>query len=140
MGNFDFAYSLIDGGNTPPATIMAPVATTQTLVVGDLVVLSSGQVAKASASITSVFGVMAEASTTQTAGTLVKVYPIMPGQVWRATADAAATSHVLAAFAYDINSNQTVDVGDNSGGCIVILKLGDATTDVYVMFTATDLA
>lgn len=140
MAKFEFAYSLY-GNNVTPAVHKFPVATTQTVVVGDLVYLSSGQVTKAGNSTTSVLGVMAEDSDGATAGTLVKVYPILPGQVWRATADADATSHVLAAQAYDINATtQTVDVGDNSGGCITILKLGDSTTEVYVMFTAFDLA
>lgn len=138
MGNFDFAYSLA-GGNHPPAVQKYPVAAAQTLVVGDLVVLSSGQVTKATASIADVLGVMAQASTTATAGTLVEVYVINPWQVWRATADADASSVVLTNGKMDINTNQTVDVADTTGGCILIHKTGDAVTDVYVSFTETAL-
>lgn len=134
MGNFEFAYSLL-GDNQPPAVQEFPVATTQTLVVGDLVYLSSGQVTKAAGDLADPLGVMAEASDGATAGTMVKVYVIHPWQVWRATADAAATSAVLGGGKYDLNADQTVDVGDSSNGCVLIHKTGDTTTDVYVSFT-----
>lgn len=133
-GHFEFAYNL-DGSNEPPAVQEAPVATTQTLVVGDLVVLSSSQIAKASASVALPFGVMAENSTLATAGTMVKFYVLHPLQVWRAVADAAATSYILAAKVHDINSDQTVDVGDASAGSIFIWKTGDSTTDAYISFS-----
>lgn len=139
-GKFEFAYNL-DGTNNPPAIHEFPVAATQTLVAGDLVYLSSGQVTVAGASTSTVLGVMAEASSSADAGTMVKVHVAMPGQVWKATADADASSHVLAAKTYDINATtQTVDVGDASNGCILILRTVDSTTDVRVMFTEFDLA
>lgn len=134
MGNFDFAYTLA-GGNEPPAVEKFPVAATQTLVVGDLVVLSSGQVTKAGVDLADPLGVMMEASDGATAGTMVEVAVILPGQVYRATADADATTHVLAGGKYDLNANQTVDVGDSSNGCVLIHKLGDSTTEVFVSFT-----
>ena len=83
---------------------------------------------------------MAESVTTPAANTMVRVQVAAPGQVWRATAGADASLHVLAAKTYDINAGaQTVDVGDNTNGCILILRLGDSTTDVYIMFTEFDL-
>jgi hypothetical protein len=140
MAKFEYAYHLQDDRNTGPAIHPFPVAASQTLKAGDLVFLSSGQVTVAGDTQASVLGVMAEDVTTPAAGTMVRVQVIAPGQVWRATADANATSHVLAAKKYDINATtQTVDVGDASGGCILILKLGDSTTDVYIMFTEFDL-
>ena len=134
MGNFEFAY-MLDGSQGTPAVHPFPVAATQTLVAGDLVVLSSGQVAKASASVAAPFGVMAEASASAAAGTLVRVYPLHPGQVWRAVADADASSVVLTNRTIDINSDQTVDIGDTSAGAIMIVKTGTSVTDVYVTFT-----
>ncbi len=137
---FEYAYHLLDDRQTGPAVEEFPIAASQTLLIGDLVYLSSGQVTICGNSSASVLGVMAESVTTPAAGTLVKVWPIMPGQVWKATANAAATSHVLAAKTYDIAATtQLVDVSDNSGGCIIILKLGESATDVYVMFTQYDL-
>jgi hypothetical protein len=134
MGNFEFAY-MLDGSQGVPAVHKFPVAATQTLEIGDLVLLSSGKVAKAAASIADVLGVMAEDSASQAEGTMVKVYPILPGQVWKATADAAATSVVLTSKLIDINSDQTVDVGDTTNGCISVLKTGTTSTEVYVTFT-----
>lgn len=140
MPKFEFAYSLQDDRNTTPAVHEFPVAATQTLLAGDLVYLSSGKVTIAGASQTSVLGVMAQDSDGAAAGTMVRVHVIAPGQVWKATADADATSHVLAAKTYDINATtQTVDVGDAANGCILILRLGSSTTDVYIMFTEFDL-
>lgn len=134
MGNFEFLRSL-RGDNMPPAIQKFPVAGSQTLVPGDLVVLSSGQIAKASASVAAPFGVMAQTSTTATAATLVEVYPILSGQVWRAVADAAATSVVLGAGTIDINSDQTVDIGDTSNGSIAVLATRSSTTDIEITFT-----
>jgi hypothetical protein len=63
-----------------------------------------------------------------------------PGYVNTATADADAPTHVLAAKVYDINATtQTIDVGDASSGCVLILELADSTTNVNVMFTEFDL-
>lgn len=139
MGNFEFKKSLL-GGNEVPAVKKLPVAGSQTLVVGDLVVLSSGQVAKASASVATVLGVMAQDSASATAGTLVDVYICQPGQVWKAVADADASSDVLAGKTYDINTNQTIDIADSSNGCIQILETVDSNTDVRVVFTSFELA
>lgn len=138
MPNFKFVENL-DGQNSVPVIRSLPVATTQTLVVGDAVVLSSGQVAKASTTFGRCLGVMAEASASQTAGTLVRVYVTTPTQVWRAVATADASSHVLAARTYDLNSSQQVNVSDTSGGSIQIIKTDSSVTDVLIQFTECEL-
>jgi hypothetical protein len=134
MGNFDFAYSLA-GGDDVPALHDFPVAASQTLKVGDLVELSSGQVIKSTGSTALPLGVMAQDSAGATAGTLVRVSPILPGQVWRAVASAAATSAVLGARRYDITAAQRVDVADSANGSMLIVKTGKTSSDVYVTFT-----
>lgn len=137
MPNFEFAYNL-NGGNQPPIAKDFPIAATQTVVDGDLVVLSGGKMAKASASVAAPFAVIAEASDGAAAGTMVRAYPLMPGQVWRAIADADASSIVLGAKTVDINSDQTVDVGDTSAGAIMVVEAdADAPTRVKVVFTKT---
>ena len=136
MGKFEFVYQL-NGTNVPPAVHSFPVAGSQTLLAGDLVVLSSGQVAKASASVAAPFGVMAEDSSGASAGTAVRVYPISPGQVWRATASASASSAVLGSTKYDITAAQLVDIADSTNGSIFIVKTGSSNTEVYVTFTKT---
>lgn len=138
-GKYEFRYDL-SGGNITPTVKSFPVAASQTLLAGDLVINSSGKVAIAGASTASVWGVMAEDSTSQTAGTMVRVYVAKPGQVWNTTADADASSHVMAGKTYDINpTTQTVDVGDTSNGCIQIVETVDSTTDVNVVFNVTEL-
>lgn len=139
MPNFVFRQN-VDGTNNPPSIMKLPVAASQTLVIGDAVVLSSGQLAKGSTTFGRCTGVMAEASTNAAAGTLLEVYITTPSQIWEATASADATSHVLAARTYDLNSSQVVNVADTTGGSIQIVKLGTSTTKVYIQFTACDLA
>lgn len=58
----------------PPAIIEMPVASSETLVKGDAVILSSGLVSIALYDSGTILGVMAEDSTTQATNTLVKVY------------------------------------------------------------------
>ena len=139
MPKFQFEKDLF-GHRSTPVVQLFPVATTQTLVEGDLVYLSSGQVTICGNGSSTVLGLMAEDSTLATAGDLVAVEVAAPGYVYRATADADATSYVLTAKTFDINATtQTVDVGDNSGGCIIILELADSTTNIRIMFTEFDL-
>lgn len=135
MPNYEFD-SRIDGSNGVPATIIAPVAATQTLVPGDLLVLSSNQLIKATASVAAPFGICAQSSTLAAAATMIRVYPIQPGQIWKATSSADATSVVLGANLFDITNTaaQTVDVADATNGSMLILRLGPVVTVVYVSF------
>jgi predicted RecA/RadA family phage recombinase len=138
MAAFEFAQSY-SGENSVPAIAEFPVATTQTLKVGDPVMLGSGKVtAGAAGTFGRALGVMAQDATSLTAGTLVKVYVAKTDQVWKATASANATSHVLAARSYDLTTGGVVDVADTTGGCIQIVRLGASTTEVYVAFAATE--
>lgn len=135
-----FRFVRDEFGDRTPKVGWFPVATTQTLYRGDLVYLSSGQVTIAGNSQTTVLGIMHEDSILADAGDLVPVEIAAPGFVYNATADADATSYVLTAKVFDINATtQTVDVGDNSGGCILIRELADSTTNVNIMFTEFDL-
>lgn len=136
---FKFLYNL-NGTNMSPETVMVPVAATQTLVVGDAVVLSSGKAAKGGGAFGRCLGVMAQDSTTQAAGTLVKIYVTTPSQVWRAVAASSATSGVLGSRTYDLNSSLQVDPADTTGGSIQILKTDASATDVHILFTANELA
>lgn len=139
MGNFDYAYTLA-GADGVPAVHDFPVAANQTLKVGDLVELSGGQVIKSTASAALPLGVMAQESTNAAAGTLVRVAPIVPGQVYRAVSSAGAGSAVLGSRRYDITTAQRVDLADSTNGSILIVKLGRAANEVYVTFTRSALA
>lgn len=140
MGSASFAYSTL-GNNDVPQIMSFPVAASQTLKVGDVVILSSGQVTKAGNGTGRILGVMAQDSTSATANTLVRVYVSRPGLVWKMTASADATSHVLTSTrTYDLNSSQQVNVADTTGGSLWPVALGDANTVVYVVFTTHELA
>lgn len=141
MANFEYVKNL-NGSNMPPAIIQLPVADSQTLVRGDAVVLSSNKIQKGSTSFGSCIGIMAEDITTGSSagGPLADVYVVTPSQLWRATASGDATSHVLGAATYDLNSSQVVNVSDTSGGSIQIVALKDSTTDILVRFDVCDLA
>jgi hypothetical protein len=133
--NFEFAYSLA-GGNFPPVIRKLPVAATQTIVVGDVLIMSSGKLAKGGAAIGEVVGIAAEDSASQAAGTLIEVEIIMPWHVYRATATADATSVVLnGTETYDLNSSQVVDVTDTTGGSLQIIGVDAAVnTAIFVQF------
>lgn len=133
---FKFVRNM-DGTNAVPAITTVPVAATQTLVVGDVVALSSGKAAKAvGGGIGRVLGIMAEDSTSAAEGTMVRIYVVTPSQEWRGVASADASALTLGTRTYDLSSSLTVDVADTTGGCIQINRVGTSNTDVYVQFTA----
>jgi len=133
--NFEYAFSML-GEVAPPIIRKLPVAASQTLVAGDAVVMSSGKVAKAGGGAGTIVGVMAQASASATAGTLVEVQICHRAQVWRAVATADATSVVLNGTAtYDLTSAQLVDVADTTGGSLQVIGLQDgSTTEIYIQF------
>lgn len=137
MANFEFAYSLA-GGNLPPVIRKLPVAATQTLVVGDAVIMSSGKVAKAGDGSGTIVGVMAQDSTSQAAGTLVEVEIAMPWHAWRAVASADASALELDGVeAYDLTAAQLVNIADTTGGSLRIINVDDSVlTDVHIQFTS----
>lgn len=138
MSAWVFSHNL-DGSNMPPARAMLPIAASQTLSVGAPLILSSGKLTDASAGTAGrVVAVLAEDIAAPAAGTLVDVYIVTPSQVWKATASADATTHVLAAHTYDLTTSAVINVADTTGGCITIVGLQDgSTTEVFASFTTT---
>ena len=136
-GAFEFAQSY-NGENSVPALAQFPVAASQSLKVGDPVKLNSKQVTKGGDGFGRALGVMAQDAASLPSDTMVWVYVAQPNQVWKATASADASSHVLNGRTYDLNSSLQVNVADTTGGCMQIVRLGAAVTDVYVAFTATE--
>jgi len=138
-GKFEFAYSLSNPGEVP-AIEMLPVATSQTLKAGDPVAVSGGQVVIGGNGFGRMLGVMAQDATSLSANTLVAVQVDQPGFVWRATATADASGHIMDARTYDLDSSQHVNISDTTGGCFEIVKVGSSNTQVYVVATAHELA
>lgn len=136
--NFDFAYSL-EGGNYPPIAKTFAIGANQTIKQGDALVLASGKLVKATNTMSRIFGVAAQDVITGANGGDARVYVAQHGQVWRASASANATTHVLATRTYAINDNQQVNVAASTGGCVTIVELGETNVDVYVTFSAVEL-
>lgn len=135
--NFEFAYDL-SGNNTPPAIRRLPVAATQTIAIGDALVLSSGRVARADTAVGEVVGVAAQDADGLAQGTLIEVQVAMPWHAWRAVATADATSVVRdGTETYDLQtSTQLVNVADTTGGSLQIIDIDpDVNTEIYVRFT-----
>lgn len=136
--NFTFIRNL-DGSNNPPAQTLVPVAASQTLVPGDAVSLSSGQAVKASTTFGDCEGIVEQVATTLAANTLILISVTKKSQLWAAVATGDATSHILTANTFDLNSSQQVNVSDTSGGSIQIFQLFGSTTAVLIQFTVNDL-
>lgn len=136
--NFTY-YSSLYNNAAPPAVMKFPVAAAQAISRGDLLVLSSGQLALATTSITEVFAVAMQDSASADAGTLIEVQLILPGTTWRATASADASSVALTSRKFDLTTGQVVDITDTTNGCIHILRTLTSTTDIEITFTEFEI-
>lgn len=116
-----YVYSL-DGSNTPPPIKDVALAGSQTVVAGDLLVSSSGYLAKAGNTSPNIVAIAQEAATSSTEGDLIKAEILSEIHVIRGTADADATAINWAATTYDLNATtQTLDVADASAGCLQVV-------------------
>jgi hypothetical protein len=137
VANFTFAYNL-NGENSVPVVKTLPVKDGQTIAVGDALVIDTNAVAKAGATFGECVGVAMEA-VTSASGDSIEVAIAQPSQVWKATASADATSHVLGVATYDLTAAQLINVADTTGGSVRIVELGDSVTDVRVVFAVCAL-
>jgi hypothetical protein len=116
-----YVYSL-DGSNTPPPIKDVELASSATVVAGDLLVSSSGYLTKAGNSAAKIVAIAQEAATTATEGDLIKAQILSEFHVIRGTSDADATAGRWAGTTYDLNATtQTLDFGDSSAGCLQIV-------------------
>lgn len=137
---WEFKYDL--WGDRTPKYVTLEAASGLETKIGTLVYMSSGQVAAAGASASTLFGIAAEATTTAaTAGDAIKVYPIAAGMVIRGTADADASA--LAGFSgktIDLNADGSLDVADTSNGCLSVYRVNNsAGTEVDCVITEFDM-
>ena len=125
--------------NRPPRIEKLPVAASQAIERGDVLVLSSGQLAVAGDGTGEVVGVAAQDSASQDAGTLIEVYVVTPTQVWEMVASADASSIVRdGTSTYDLTSAQLVNVADTTGGSLQVVDIdADDNTLIHVQFTVT---
>jgi len=105
--------------------------------IGTLLVMSSGQVDEATASVVLPVGLAAETiSVAATAADPVKVMLLRPGDVIKGTADADASSYSgFSGKLFDFNTDGSLDVADTSGGCASIWRTEDSGLTVFIVLT-----
>jgi hypothetical protein len=139
---FEFAYNL-DGTNNGPTIRDLPVSA-NTLRPGDLVVLTSGQLAACAANVAEVTGVMYESAAGAQAGDLRKCAIIQPGQVWRCSSDASSQAGNLGVSTINIVDANTIDATPATGGSLILVAKGDLDSDgnqiTYVSFSNVTFA
>jgi len=135
-----FGYDLF-GDRVPKIVTLEATASLETKV-GTALIMSSGQVDEATASVVLFLGLAAEETAAAlSAADPIKVELIAPGMVIIGTADADASA--LAGFngkTYDFNTDGSLDVGDSSGGCLSVLKTEDAGLTVHCVVNSQLMA
>jgi hypothetical protein len=129
-------------GLNPPTPMTAPASSNLETKVGTALIMTSGALDEATATVVLFAGLAAEATAAAaTAGDPIKFYPIRPGDVIKGVSDADATNAIgFNGKTYDFNSDGSLDFSDTSGGCLSVWKLGDAVTDVYCVVNSQLMA
>lgn len=126
----------LQGDRIPKITTLEATSGLLTKV-GTLLIMSSGQVDEAGASVVAAIGLAAEEiSVAATAADPVKVELIAPGFLYKGTAD--ADSSTLAGFngkVVDFNTDGSLDFGDTSNGSFSVLRTENSGLTVYGVFT-----
>ena len=124
-------------GMTPPAVATFEASANLETKQGTLLIMSSGAVDEATASVVTPIGLAAEAtSAAASAGDAVRLYMLRPGDVIKGTADADASS--LSGFSgktVDFNSDGSLDVADTSNGCASVWKTENSGLTVYIVLS-----
>jgi hypothetical protein len=101
--------------------------------IGTALIMTSGQLDEATASVVLLFGLSAEViDVAATAKDPVKVMVLRPGDVIKGTADADASA--LSGFngiLGDFNTNGSLNVADTTDGCLGVLRTEDSGLTVY---------
>lgn len=133
---FSYQYHLAGSGAQGPVIRQMPVNGSSGRV-GDLVVLSSGQQAPATAGATNILGVVAESWEGATAGDMRKVAIIQPGQVWAARVDGAAiAASAIGTKTVNITNAYTVDSAPLTGGSLILVDVDSDEAAVFVTFAS----
>jgi hypothetical protein len=124
-------------GLEPPKVITLEAASGIYTKVGTLLMMSSGQVTPATASVVLPIGLAAEdIAVAATAADPVKVYVLRPGDVIKGTSDAdASTASGFSGKLYDFNSDGSLDYADSSGGCASVYYTEAAGLTVHIVLT-----
>lgn len=129
-------------GLTPPKTATFEASANLETKVGTALILTSGQLDEATASVVLFAGLAAEATTAAaSSGDPIKIYMIRPGDVIKGTADAdASTLSGFSGKTGDFNSDGSLDVADTSNGCLSVWKTEDSGLTVYCTVNSAKMA
>lgn len=129
-------------GLNPPTPITGTASANLETKVGTALIMTSGALDEATASVVLFAGIAAQAtSAAASAGDPIKFYPVRPGDVYKGTADADASSLInFNGKLGDFNSDGSLDVADSTNGCLSVWKIGSANTEVYVVVNAAKMA
>jgi len=119
-------------GFAPPIIVTMEASADLETKVGTLLFMTSGQLDNCTDGTGSVFGLAAEAtSAAASSGDAMRAYVLRPGDVIRgtATADASALTG-FASKSQDIDSDQRVDITDQTGGFLSVYRIGEDATGV----------
>ena len=124
------------GDRVPKIVTMEASANLETKI-GTALIMTSGRLDEATASVVTLFGLAAEAtSAAASAADPIKVAVLFDGALIKGTADADASS--LAGFngkLGDFNTDGSLDVADASNGCLSVLRTEDSGLTVYCVAT-----
>ena len=129
-------------GLQPPTAITGTASASLETKVGTALIITSGALDEATATVVLFAGFAAEAtSAAASSGDPIKFYPYRPGDVWKGTADADASSLInFSGKLGDFNTDGSLDVADTSAGCLSVWKIGSANTEVYCTVNLAKLA
>jgi hypothetical protein len=124
-------------GFGPPIITALEATSSLETKIGTLLIMSSGQVDEATASVVLPIGLAAEkTAAAATAADPIKVMLLRPGDVIKGTSDAdASTAAGFSGKTYDFNTDGSLDYGDSSGGCASVWKTEDAGLTVYIVLS-----
>jgi hypothetical protein len=124
-------------GDRVPKIVTLQASTNLETKIGTLLIATSGQLDEATATVVTIIGLAAEAtSAAATATDPIKVALLFPGAVIKGTADADAST--LSGFngkLGDLNSDGSLDVADTTNGSLAVYRTENSGLTVYCVVT-----
>lgn len=134
-----YTWSFVEDlfGDRVPKIVTMEASTSLETKVGTALIITSGFLDEATASVVKLFGLAAEATTAAaTQGDPIKVEILFDGALIKGTANADAST--LAGFSGklgDFASDGRLDVADTTDGCLSVLRTEDSGLTVYCVAT-----
>lgn len=129
---WQYVTNLFGISDAPVVTALEATTNLETKV-GTLLIMASGQVDEATASVVLPIGLAAEViDVAATAADPVKVQLLRPGDVIKGTSDAdASTASGFSGKTFDLNTDGSMDYADSTNGCLSVWRTEDSGLTVY---------